>query len=114
MELHKPTAAHASLCPRIGIDENIALDFSLMLEELFTNIVSHGYKDAEAHETEVVARKQCDQLSVDLVILGTESTGVTRRGQSKVATKTYVAQREAGVTVSRATDIPKRIADLDD
>lgn len=53
-------------------------------------------------------------IGVDLVIWKMESTGVARRWQSKVATKTYFPQREAGVTISRATDIPKRIADLDD
>lgn len=58
VELHKPTVAHVSLSPRFGIDENSALGFGLTLDALFTNIVSHGYEDSEAHQIEVVARKE--------------------------------------------------------
>lgn len=47
----------------------------------------------------------------DFVIAGSGVTWLPGRGQSRVATEIFVAQRESGVTVSLVTGIHKRIAD---
>lgn len=47
----------------------------------------------------------------DFVVTGSQALWVPGRGQMRVATEIYAAQREAGVTVSLVTSIQKRIAD---
>ncbi|MFC4352472.1 ATP-binding protein [Fodinicurvata halophila] len=39
-----------AFCATEGIEQSEALQLNLVLEEIFTNIVSYGYEDARAHE----------------------------------------------------------------
>ncbi len=63
-ELPAVTAALSSFCQQHGINEGAVFDVTLALEEIFTNIVRHGYEDKEQHEIEVVIRKQGDWLTL--------------------------------------------------
>ena len=63
-ELPAVTAALTSFCQQHGINEETVFDLTLALEEIFTNIIRHGYRDGEPHEIDLVIRKQDDLLTL--------------------------------------------------
>ena len=63
-DLATATAALSSFCEQHGINEGAVFDLTLALEEIFTNIIRHGYQDREPHEIDLVIRKQGDWLTL--------------------------------------------------
>ena len=59
-------AAVAQFCGQRAIDSDTAFKIDLALEEVFTNIVRHGYDDSDPHE--IVVRIHGDREKVRITI----------------------------------------------
>lgn len=53
-ELERLTEAFETLAGELDIPHRMVFEVNLALEEIFTNIVSHGCKECEAHQIECV------------------------------------------------------------
>lgn len=54
-------------CESEGIAQSDALQLNLVLEELFTNIVSYGYDDAAAHEITITLESEADGIRAQVM-----------------------------------------------
>ena len=51
---------------KIGLSKKLIFEINLALDELFTNIISYGFKDEEEHIIRVTIRPQNEELSLHI------------------------------------------------
>jgi anti-sigma regulatory factor (Ser/Thr protein kinase) len=65
-DLDKLNQAIAHLCPKIGISKKCQCETSLVLEELFTNIIHHGYPDGGDHSVRITISVDEQELTLKI------------------------------------------------
>ena len=61
-ELDKLCENLETISNKFGFSKKIVFEINLALEELFTNIISYGFKDGKEHVTKVTLTPQNDEL----------------------------------------------------
>lgn len=65
-DLEKINGALESLRQKLGFSNKCKCETNLVLEELFTNIISYGYRDGGDHEVLLRIRIDPDQLYIEI------------------------------------------------
>lgn len=69
-ELPRLTEAVAAFAAEQGISSHDAFQLTLVLDEIFTNIVSYGFDEPSAHTVEVGLERRGDAVYVDVADAG--------------------------------------------